>query len=306
MKLQAALKTSLDELRMQMLGAQALFGFQIQGLFQDNFPAVSHAARIIDAVGLALMVTVLGLILAVPCQHRIVEQGEATVRIFRLSLRYAKYTLAPLAAAVSCNVYVALSHPFGKSLSALLAITAFLASLTAWYGVGLAMRRRRPAKTAAFERASVSLHEKIAQLLTEARVILPGAQALLGFQFVVMLTQAFDQLPLHAKVVHVVALLSLVLAILLLICPAAIHRLAFEGHDDAQLLIMGSALVTTALLPLAASISCDIWVGLYKLTLSERIATAGGIVAAAMLLTWWFAIPWAVRAKMRRPRPTAR
>ena len=31
------LKTSLDELRMQVLGAQVLFGFQFQGLFQDTF-----------------------------------------------------------------------------------------------------------------------------------------------------------------------------------------------------------------------------------------------------------------------------
>lgn len=36
------------------------------------------------------------------------------------------------------------------------------------------------------------LHAKIEQSLTEARVILPGAQALLGFQLIVMMTRAFD------------------------------------------------------------------------------------------------------------------
>jgi hypothetical protein len=306
MNLQAALKTSLDELRMQMLGAQALFGFQIQGLFQDNFLSVPGAARWVDAVGLALMVTVLGLILAVPCQHRIVEEGEATARIFCLSLRYAKYAMAPLAAAVSCDVFVALSHPFGIPVSALLAAAAFLAALIAWYGVGLAMRRDRRARPAPFEEAPVSLHEKITQLLTEARVILPGAQALLGFQFVVMMTQAFDRLPQHVQVIHVIALLSLVVAILLLICPAAIHRLAFEGRDDVRLLGAGSALVTTALIPLTATITCDVWVALYKLTGSEvMMPTVGATVTAAMLLAWWFVIPWAIRAKVRRPRRSA-
>src|ERR1700726_629062 len=82
MKLDAALKTSLDELRMQMLGAQVLFGFQFQGVFQDGFPALPAAARSVDAAGLALMVAALGLMIAVPCQHRLVERGEATVRIY--------------------------------------------------------------------------------------------------------------------------------------------------------------------------------------------------------------------------------
>jgi hypothetical protein len=75
------LKTSLDELRMQMLGSQVLFGFQFQGLFQDNFEALPISGRTADAVAMALMILVLGLIVAVPCQHRIVDKGESTLRI---------------------------------------------------------------------------------------------------------------------------------------------------------------------------------------------------------------------------------
>jgi hypothetical protein len=39
------------------------------------------------------------------------------------------------------------------------------------------------------------LGTKIEQVLTEARIIIPGAQALFGFQFVAMLTTGFDRLP---------------------------------------------------------------------------------------------------------------
>jgi hypothetical protein len=56
MKLESVLKTSLDELRMQMLGAQVLFGFQLQGLFQDNFEALPMSGRTADAVAMALMI----------------------------------------------------------------------------------------------------------------------------------------------------------------------------------------------------------------------------------------------------------
>jgi hypothetical protein len=37
MKLDSLLKTSLDELRMQMLGAQVLFGFSISGALSRQF-----------------------------------------------------------------------------------------------------------------------------------------------------------------------------------------------------------------------------------------------------------------------------
>ena len=43
---------------------------------------------------MALMILVLGLIIAVPCQHRIVEAGDSTPRILRVSSRFANYTLS--------------------------------------------------------------------------------------------------------------------------------------------------------------------------------------------------------------------
>ena len=143
------------------------------------------------------------------------------------------------------------------------------------------------------------LHAKIEQLLTEARVILPGAQALLGFQLIVMLTQAFDRLPKGVQAIHIAALLSLVIAVVLLIAPAAIHRLAFHGRDDAKLLGPGSLFITLALLPLAASICCDLWVALYKLAGSGTISTAGSLAAAAILLGLWFVVPLALRGTTR-------
>ena len=39
------------------------------------------------------------------------------------------------------------------------------------------------------------LSTRIKQVLTEARVVLPGAQALLGFQFIAVLTDSFARLP---------------------------------------------------------------------------------------------------------------
>ena len=43
------------------------------------------------------------------------------------------------------------------------------------------------------------LKNKIEQLLTEARVIIPGGQALLGFQFIVVFTKSSPSFPRRRK-----------------------------------------------------------------------------------------------------------
>ena len=90
--------------------------------------------------------------------------------------------------------------------------------------------------------SETSLKTKIEQLLTEARVIIPGGQALLGFQFVATLTKAFENLPDEMKWLHAAALAAVALSVLLLMTPAALHRLAFHGEDDPQFFEIGRGL----------------------------------------------------------------
>jgi hypothetical protein len=303
-KLQQALKVSLDELRMQMLGVQVLFGFQFQGLFQDNFAALPAAGRIVDAAGLGLMVVALGLMITVPCQHRMVDGGETTHRIYATAGWYAQVALLPLAGGIGCDVFVAMSGPFGPLLAAAFSVATFVLALLGWYALGSGLRSRwsAHARGAPMQHEKTPLHTKIDQMLTEARVVLPGAQALLGFQLIVMMTRAFGQLPPAMKIVHLVALASLTLAIILLICPAAIHRIAFDGADDPRLHSAGSLLITIALLPLAVAITCDLWVALTTL-FGEGLAALGGAVAAfALLMVLWFVLPLFLR---RRVSPAA-
>jgi Family of unknown function (DUF6328) len=308
MKLADALKTSLDELRMQMLGAQVLLGFQFQSLFQDNFAAVGQSARTLDAAGMVSMVIALGLIAAIPCQHRLVEGGEATQRIYRASKRYAELALLPIACGIGCNVFVATQGSFGPATGTLLAIAAFALAISAWYVLGIALRRHWALHggEAPMKEVDTPLHKKIDQMLTEGRVILPGAQAMLGFQFVVMLTKAFSELPAPARTVHLIALLCVALAIILLIAPAAIHRLTFDGNDDPRMHSTGSVLLTLALLPLALGLSCDIWVALTKLFPDhDSLALFCALGVWVLLMTLWYVLPLILRRLYRGARVAA-
>ena len=142
-----------------------------------------------------------------------------------------------------------------------------------------------------------NLHEKIDQMLTESRVVLPGAQALLGFQFVVTMTSAFEKLPRNLQFAHFLALGCILLAIVLLIAPAAVHRIAFGGEDAERMHGVGSFLVTIALIPLAAGIACDLVVAFARIFPGGTLGLWAGISAFAVLALLWYALPFAIRGR---------
>ena len=132
---------------------------------------------------------------------------------------------------------------------------------------------------------------QVDQLLTEARLIIPGAQALLGFQLTITLTQAFAQLPADAKIAHAVALCCVALAVILLMAPASLHRIAFGGEDDPQFVTIGSGFVIAAPLPLAFAIALDTYVAAGRALSSATAAAVLAVAAIVALLGLWYAYP---------------
>lgn len=302
MKLGDALKTSLNELRMQMLGANVLFGFQFKGLFEDAFDELSAGARAVYAASLLLMVVVLALLIAPPSQHRIVEQGEATERIQRTATAFAKLALLPLAAAIGCVVYVGAVRAFGGTLGTAAAALSLGLALLLWFGLGWGLRRHLddPDGKDPMEKHPTPIPEKIDHMLTESRVVLPGVQALLGFQLIVLLSKSFDKLPSEVRLVHLGALLAMALSMTLLIAPAAVHRLTFDGRDEPRMHTIGSWLVTLALIPLAAGLAADLFVAMSRLFDGSIAAPIVAVSAFTLLIGLWYLVPVLLKPSVRR------
>jgi hypothetical protein len=145
--------------------------------------------------------------------------------------------------------------------------------------------------------SETQLKTKIEQLLTEARVIIPGGQALLGFQFVATLTKSFEKLPEEMKWLHFAGLAAVALSVLLLMTPAAVHRLGFHGEDHPQFFQIGSRLVIASALPLALGISADIAVVVYKITETGAISLTIASAAAAIFIIAWYVYPLIARIR---------
>jgi hypothetical protein len=195
MQIAKLVKTALDETRMLVLGAQILLGFELSGVFRDGFESLPMHARYLDDIALLLIISVAFLITP-ESYHRIVDNGADMGRFHRLIPRMAGVSLLPFALSLGIALFVTGERIFG--FSAGLAAGCFFALLGLGCCYALQYLRRR--QTGHKERAisasqqtmteTPSLDERITQMLPEARIVLPGVQALLGFQLASVVSQS--------------------------------------------------------------------------------------------------------------------
>ena len=83
-----------------------------------------------------------------------------------------------------------------------------------------------------------TLEARIVQGLTELRVVLPGAQALFGFQVIAVLTDRFGELSTASQAIHAASMGSVAIAIVLLIAAKDVSYGgdAYTGIQNAVML----------------------------------------------------------------------
>lgn len=285
-------KTSLSEVRTLVLGAQILLGFQYRGAFEAGFPSLPFAAQCLQVVALVLLVASTACLIAPAPYHRIVSGGHATGRMERYTKRMALLALGPFALALGINFSIALARQIGLAAACGTGAAVAAAALLCWFGPAFMERRSDTPK----EDEMVSTKEKITELLTEARIVLPGVQALLGFQFASYLTTAFEKLPPAAKLVNTGSLFLLVLAMVLLMTPPPYHRFAEGGEHTEHFARVTERLVLAALVPLALGVAGDVFV-VASVVLGSWAGAAAALSCAVGMAALWFGIPLLARQR---------
>jgi len=150
------------------------------------------------------------------------------------------------------------------------------------------------------KKEEVKLDSAAAHLLEECRMVLPGIQALFGFQLIAVFNDGFDhKLAPPERQLHFLALFLVALSAALVMAPAAIHRQSQQREVSERFIWLSSLLVRVSMFPLALGLSLDVY-------LIARIvfdAPALGFAFAATLLVvlailWWF-VPRREAAKNR-------
>ncbi len=138
----------------------------------------------------------------------------------------------------------------------------------------------------------LKLGDAVNAVLNECRMILPGIQALFGFQLIAVYQPPFfDKLTGGEQRLHLAALILLAVAAALVMAPAAYHRQTAPRQASDGFIRLASWLLLIAMLPLALAITFDIYL-LARLILLDRLVSAIlAIVVAAILLLTWYVLP---------------
>lgn len=321
------IRNVLDEGRMLVLGAQVLLGFHYRAVLEEGFERLPIASQFLKLVALGSLLLAIALLLSPSSYQRLVERGEETEELHSYATRMMKWALLPFAFAIGIDLFVATELIIGRKWAVAGGVAGSIGAVFFWYVLGMYARRTRAvggggakmtetlimrdeneilampetggasgeARTQAVDpvvapRTATSLSDKIGHVLTEARVVLPGAQALLGFQFIAVLTSGFENLPALSKYVHLASLALIALTVILLMTPAAYHRIVERGEETEHFHRFATRMVVAALVPLALGLSGEVYVVVQKVTGSQLISVVSTLIGLALFWELWFGI----------------
>jgi hypothetical protein len=146
-----------------------------------------------------------------------------------------------------------------------------------------------------------SLKDQAQSTHEEARMVLPGIQALFGFQLIAVFNRPFFDLDLADRYLHLASLVLVAISIGLIMAPAAYHRLTESTLVTTQWIRLASADIARAMVALMLAVSLDIYIVAVMISGNALVAAVIGILTGCFLGLLWFALPIARRARERPP-----
>ena len=138
----------------------------------------------------------------------------------------------------------------------------------------------------------VSLETAASYILEECRMVLPGIQALFGFQLIAVFSEGFAQYLSSAQQnLHLAAIVLVAFAIALVMAPAAVHRQAQPQQLSERFIRVASNLLLASILPLALGLCIELYLVGMVILEHEAAALAIAAVLAALFVFLWVLLP---------------
>jgi len=157
---------------------------------------------------------------------------------------------------------------------------------------------RQPARHAEFD----DLDDLVSHVLEEARMVLPGIQALLGFQLVAVFNNGFaERLSTTDQYIHLGAILLSINAVCFLLTPPALHRICQPDKISIEFVRTSSKFIRLGMLPLLLTTVLDLYVVSHLVTHDMTISLILALVVLAQFSYFWLIFPHR-RARQLRGR----
>lgn len=171
-------------------------------------------------------------------------------------------------------------------------------------GVEICAMHTPLSETAAAEREE--LKDQVKHILDESRVVLPGVQALFGFQLIAVFNQSFSERLTHSEqLLHLVALGATAIGMALVMAPAAYHRIAQPALRTTSFVKLATKLLISSMLPVVVGICIDFFIIARMITQSQGAAAASAALITSIFVILWFVVPFLGRLRHQIDRPPA-
>ena len=138
--------------------------------------------------------------------------------------------------------------------------------------------------------------EKMAMAaIEEARMVLPGIEALFGFQLIAVFNDAFRRLEPFEQGLHFVALVLVALAIAIIMTPAAYNRLGERGSLSEFFVRLASWLVAAAMLPLMIALCVEVYLIGRVILQAQWLCVTVAVFLLIVFAGLWYVFPFAMR-----------
>jgi hypothetical protein len=140
----------------------------------------------------------------------------------------------------------------------------------------------------------VSLDSAAKHILEECRMVLPGIQALFGFQLIAVFNDGFSQkLSAGRQDLHYAAIVLVTVAVAIVMAPAAIHRQSAQREVSERFIWLASRLLVASMLPLALGICLELYlVGVVIMENNWLPAAVSALAFCAFTALWAWLPVW--------------
>ena len=140
--------------------------------------------------------------------------------------------------------------------------------------------------------AGESLSESVTHLLEECRMVLPGIQALFGFQLIAVFNSTFwTKLDRVEQLIHYAALGLIACSVELVMTNSAVHRQSEPITVSKRFLSMSTRLLFWSMYPLMSAILLDFYLIGSLILDSGPLSLLGTVLLGGLFLVLWVFLP---------------
>jgi hypothetical protein len=148
------------------------------------------------------------------------------------------------------------------------------------------------------ESGKAQTDRQLGELLPELRVVLPGAQVLLGFLFAVPFATRFARTDAVERLALLIALIASVAGTLLLMAPSVYHRVRWRQGGKRDVVLMAHRFFVGGSALLAFSVDAAVFT-VSDFLYGQSVAIGCSVLVALLVVASWYALPL---GRSREPR----